>query len=125
MSGEVSERDPGRLPRGDDDRAVGGTGDRPGDASPEPAPPRAENDQLCVAVARELDDPPLRRALEDLGFGFDLGDSCDAEGAIQHAPREFHLLAQPSLVEGRAEKRRRAVPNVDEDERRFDVGGKG
>jgi hypothetical protein len=77
-----------------------------------------------AAVAGELDDSPLRRALENLGFSLDPDDSCNAERAIEHPPRTVHLLAQASLVERRAEKPAWSASDVDEHKWCSQLGGK-
>ena len=66
----------------------------------------ADDDEPRAPIARELGDPPPRRALENLTLGRDSCAVGDGERPIEHAPGAGHLLRQPPLVDGRAEEHR-------------------
>jgi hypothetical protein len=120
----VGERRTWSTPSGDDDGAVGGSRHRSCDTAAQPRPLRADDHQLSAAVASELDDPPARRTLENLGLGAYPGNVCYPQSSREDAPCPLHLLDQPPLVNGSAEDLRRATTDVDEDQRDVELGSK-
>jgi hypothetical protein len=112
-----------RRTRRYDDRTVGSTGYSARDAGPESAPPGSHDDQLCLAITSELDDPPPRRPLEDLGFRFDLGNGCNPQSTIEHASGTLILHSQQPLIEGPAQEAGRSAAYIGEYEWYLKVGG--
>jgi hypothetical protein len=85
---------------------------------------RAHDDQLCLAIAGELEDAFGWRPLENLALGVDAGPLGGMESASDDATSVGHHYRQAALEERRSKQARRPSPHVHEYERDLQLGRK-